>query len=400
MLSQSPKQHLGTEAKGNGIDAATVSEARLSTLIDAVQAVPRNMEVGLVPIAAANTQDECIAHCGNCKAVLRGPFCHVCGQYERSPVRAFFGLIFDGLNDFVRPDFKLWRTLLLLYFRPGSLTARYLEGQRVHFIKPTKLYFTLSVLLFLLLPLSAAFRGDDFRVQVDVSVADEAPVAGGANSPPQTATGITPRSTPSMSTPTPASGKPVSVENPMSVHIFSSKPWHPVNNPVHIGMASARVNAWLNKRAAHSIDVIWQIRAKPSILIDAFFSVAPYAMFVLLPIFALLLKLLYFSQKRLYAEHLLIAVQSHSFIFLNIIGMLVVSWVIQISSNDKILTIMLWLWTLMAVWVPIYLFWMQRKVYRERWIWTTLKFVSAGISYVMLLGMAASFTVLATLVTM
>ena len=39
-------------------------------------------------------------------------------------------------------------------------------------------------------------------------------------------------------------------------------------------------------------------------------------MFVLIPLFALLLKLFYVFRRRLYMEHLIVALHSHAFLFL------------------------------------------------------------------------------------
>ena len=49
----------------------------------------------------------------------------------------------------------------------------------------------------------------------------------------------------------------------------------------------------------------------------------------------------------------------------------------------------------MFVWLPVYLFLMQKKVYRQGWFFTTLKFGAIGICYTVMisLGIAAAFIV-------
>jgi hypothetical protein len=47
----------------------------------------------------------------------------------------------------------------------------------------------------------------------------------------------------------------------------------------------------------------------------------------------------------------------------------------------------------MFIWLPVYLFLMQKKVYRQGWFFTTLKFCAIGICYTVMisLGVAAAF---------
>ena len=50
-------------------------------------------------------------------------------------------------------------------------------------------------------------------------------------------------------------------------------------------------------------------------LSSGFFSYVPYAMFALMPVFALFLKLLYMGSGRRYGEHLLFALHTNAFAF-------------------------------------------------------------------------------------
>lgn len=52
-------------------------------------------------------------------------------------------------------DGRLWRTLFLLVFRPGQLTVEYLNGRRKHYVRPARLFFALSVLMFAALKFGA-----------------------------------------------------------------------------------------------------------------------------------------------------------------------------------------------------------------------------------------------------
>jgi hypothetical protein len=42
--------------------------------------------------------------------------------------------------------------------------------------------------------------------------------------------------------------------------------------------------------------------------------------------------------------------------------------------------------TLVWIWIPVHLFWMQKRVYRQGWFFTTLKFGVLGVAYCVLLS--------------
>ena len=82
-------------------------------------------------------------------------------------------------------------------------------------------------------------------------------------------------------------------------------------------------NASLNRRMAHARDVLKGSNSEKPV-VDALFRVSPQVLFVLMPIFALMLKLAYAFKRRLYMEHLLVALHSHSFISLALTVVIVV----------------------------------------------------------------------------
>ena len=57
----------------------------------------------------------------------------------------------------------------------------------------------------------------------------------------------------------------------------------------------------------------------PALFKDAVLSAVPSTLFVLLPVFALLLKVLYVFKRRLYMEHLIVALHSHAFLCLSLL---------------------------------------------------------------------------------
>jgi hypothetical protein len=88
------------------------------------------------------------AQCGNCGTALEGRYCHACGQ--RGHVhRSVLHLIEEFFHGLFHLDGKIIRTAPLLLFRPGALTRRYLEGQRVRFVTPIGMFlFTIFLMFF------------------------------------------------------------------------------------------------------------------------------------------------------------------------------------------------------------------------------------------------------------
>ena len=87
--------------------------------------------------------------CKNCGAALTGAYCHQCGQRADEPRRVVIGLVQDFLVDTLAIDGKLARSIGLLFWRPGRLARRYLDGKRVFYSPPFRLYLFASVFFFI-----------------------------------------------------------------------------------------------------------------------------------------------------------------------------------------------------------------------------------------------------------
>ncbi len=84
-------------------------------------------------------------NCLNCGATLVGPHCHVCGQKAKVH-RTLHAFGHDILHSVLHFDGKIWRTLPMLFWKPGDLTRRYVHGERAKFVSPLAL-FLFSVFL-------------------------------------------------------------------------------------------------------------------------------------------------------------------------------------------------------------------------------------------------------------
>ena len=85
--------------------------------------------------------------CRNCGTHLIGEHCHACGQaaHVHRTLGAFGHDILHGVFHF---EGKFWNTLPLLFFQPGELTRRYVDGERARFVSPMAMFLFSVFLMF------------------------------------------------------------------------------------------------------------------------------------------------------------------------------------------------------------------------------------------------------------
>ena len=135
---------------------------------------------------------------------------------------------------------------------------------------------------------------------------------------------------------------------------------------------------------------------------DAVLSAIPTTLFVLVPIFALMLKLAYAFKRRLYMEHLVVALHSHAFLCLALLLVLLVYALGQWLAPDGNLLPYVFGWSegLLIAWMPVYLLLMQKRVYAQGWPMTLLKYCVLGTCYTILLSVAVLVSIVIGLVAM
>jgi hypothetical protein len=201
-----------------------------------------------------------------------------------------------------------------------------------------------------------------------------------------------------------AAGKPLppAPERNSGNFNFNGKPWDPKTNPVDFDLLPDAVNASLNRRMAHARDVLEDSDNKKKQVMDALLRVSPQVLFVLMPIFALMLKLAYVFKRRLYMEHLLVALHSHSFISMALVVVLCIAglqaWLAPAAGFWN--GLLGWMMGLTIAWMPLYLLIMQKRVYGQGWPMTIIKYGVLGLSYTVLLGFGLMAALLVGLLTL
>lgn len=94
--------------------------------------------------------------CPNCGAAFAQPcpkYCGECGQESNLRAPSLLEFIQQLGGAYISTEGALWRTLWRLLLLPGQLTLEYLAGRRRRYVLPLRIYLTISVLALLTLRL-------------------------------------------------------------------------------------------------------------------------------------------------------------------------------------------------------------------------------------------------------
>ncbi len=277
--------------------------------------------------------------CANCGQPFTDPppaFCPACGQESRvrAPTLGEFVQQFGGA--YFSTEGALWRTLKLLLLKPGELTKQYLAGRRKHYVLPLRLYLTVSVLAILLLRLVAGTEVN-FGVPSDLDLR----------------------------------------KGQYSILQFGDDSGVGIKDGVYFcrGMP-----AWFCKRLERRLDTDPKgLQREAEDLGGRFISNLGGAMFLMVPLFALLQKIVYWNRRLRYTEHLVFALHLHAFWFLCLLlTLLPFEWM-------PVVAILL---------VPLYALAALKRVYGGRWHWRWCRATAVSLVYAVALSFVLVFAII------
>jgi len=361
--------------------------------------------------------------CANCGVELNGKFCHSCGQSSNSVIKFFGDVAKELLDDALGYDSRLKHSIFPLLFKPGRITLDYIKGKRFHYVLPFKLYLITSVLFILLIKnvidtdkiniVSINEDGVTQQIGVDKKKDDHQNVQEleqlkKQNEPlvgEETTTTLTDAIKPledveAMSIPEQVSNeiakdleKDIQVENEFnlcgedeSISIKwdnSAKKFQGLGAlddsvcKTFVTVINPKLKGWIEN---------------PKHLVDSIIELLPYMMFIMLPIFAIALKIFYVFSKRYYTEHLVFLLHNHSFIFMVLMLEIVFNY-----FEDKLRPIQHWsaqvtestlsfISVILTFWMFIYVFLAMKRFYRQGWGLTIFKTMSLGFVYMVMLS--------------
>ena len=342
-----------------------------------------------------------LPYCENCGAPMTGPFCTQCGQAAVDYRRSFRHIIVDVLDSFLSWDSKFFATIGWLIVRPWHLTNQFLAGRRVRYVHPLRVYLLASILFFFVVNYWAkSIHADPSKLSAE----DRADIAAELNDPdipPAAKAGIRraldakggtqPEAQTSPSPQTAVTPQPSVIGSP-APSVTSPSPAGDFGPLVQFDKPpSDKFEKWLEQRAKEKMG---EHGSKMALFIATLFSNLPYMMLCCIPLFALVLKVLYVRKRIFYIDHLVYALHIHSFAYLAI--MLIV--LITIGLNRSIPGSFAG-WIIAALWITFatQIFLSIRRVYRQGWFFTVFKFFLGGFVYLIVLAVALATTFFITI---
>jgi hypothetical protein len=271
--------------------------------------------------------------CANCGEPFADPppaFCPACGQDSRvrAPTLGEFIQQFGGA--YFSTEGALWRTLKLLLLKPGELTRQYLAGRRKHYVLPLRLYLTISLVTILLLRVVA---GTD-----------------------------------------PELGLSADLDLRQGEYALLNIDGHTGAGLKDGAFYCRGLPAWFCKRLERRLDADPKgLQREADALSGRVIGNLGGAMFLMVPLFALLQKIVHWNRRLRYTEHLVFALHLHAFWFICLLlTLLPVPGMVAVA----------------AALVPLYALAALKRVYGGRWLWRWLRAAVVSLAYVVALSFA------------
>jgi len=295
------------------------------------------------------------AACRNCEAVLPATappprYCAQCGQETALHPPSLGEFLHEFVGHYIALEGALWKTLTLLVLQPGRLTNEYFAGRRRRYVLPLRLYLTASFLFFVVVKFlpEVTLQGPDSPTLSEEQRAEAAQAVEEAASAVRAA-------------------RASSAGNLLDLDIGT------ITRCTDAPASCNRLQRAIARNAlqwkAHPDESARQFSARIA-------SAAPYALFLMLPLFAAVVMAAYRNRRMLYGEHVVFGLHLHAFWFL---AMLAVS-LLPDGAGLPALAI-----------VFAYGTWALRRVYGGRWGPTLLRavFISGAYLLLLLLGSLA-----------
>ncbi len=302
--------------------------------------------------------------CLNCGAELHGTFCHSCGQ-KNLPRRQDLGdLVVNFISSFYSFESKFFKTFGYLLFKPGKIIIDYNQGKRESYYHPARMYVFLSFVFFLVL----SFIPDEDKISIkddgrELNKEEKAKVLDSLDA--------------KLDSVSFANYDPNTLEEYDSIE--NTKPLKARDGAIERYFTKKFIT--LKQETGDNEKELWKRIG------NSFLDNIPRMIFFLLPVFALLLKLLYWRRDFYYSEHLVFSVFFYDFLYLiGAIGLVCsqVSWLDWIPSVLFLLGL-------------FYLYKSMRRVYQQRRAKTILKFSLLFFMFLFCLMLAFSVNGLITI---
>ncbi len=332
-------------------------------------------------------------NCLNCNAQVAGRFCQTCGQENIEPKETFWHLITHFFNDITHFDGKFFTTLGLLIKKPGFLSREYLRGRRADYLNPIRMYVFTSAIFFLVFFNMTHLDGKvkhetkgsrmkqweemsdaRFRKEVYLLFSDSTLTREGA-----------------WQRMLENEKKPITSEIRFYPNSFKTISGY---DSFQQRLSKKQKDGWWKRNVIRKqIHLNEMFQQNPvdfvAKIFNGFIHTFPPMLFVSLPLFALILQLVYRRRKELYyVDHGMFTIHWYIFTFIVILFGLILSWAIELSGWAWLI----WINHLVILYLFFYMYKAMRNFYGQRRAKTILKFIIVNfLSFLMFIILGIFF---------
>ena len=326
-------------------------------------------------------------NCLNCGTTVLGRYCQICGQENIEPKENFWTMFTHFFNDITHFDGKFFTTVKDLLFKPGFLSAEYMKGKRMSYLNPVRMYVFTSALFFLAFfatnapeKISGSSRDQPLSWtdrKKKVTRLDEKLATVPTDTPRikqrllllDSSLPVTQRMLDDIEKPKAERGgsKILKTTTASSVAEYDA---------MQASLPSAKKDGWMralwNRQTLKLSGEMGNAEAGRK-LVDIFLHTMPYMLFASLPLFALILKLLYVRRRKeyYYADHGIFSIHHYIFSFIFLLFCIFLSYLENKTNWDTLWGIVLFI--AMLAW-PFHTYKAMRRFYRQGRAKTFIKF--------------------------
>lgn len=300
------------------------------------------------------------AACMNCGHTLFGDYCANCGQDTHDMRQPFFRLLKAALHNVFELDGRAYKTLFYLFTRPGFLSEEYTSGRRASYTPPLRLYLLISIGFFLMIAgfnslqtIQATLQGEE-----QTSLLQDPELIAALAEENLDLEGIS----------TDASN-----EDLTEFLGFIDT----INLPLLSDQANANFHLALRRQAETNFS---EVTADPASFFLSTLEYFPIFMLLMMPILALIQKILFYRARRFYVEHLILTLHNHAFIILAFFLGLLVGLVEDLQINLLSATFG-YLGSAISIWMLVYLYLSLKNFFHRGFVLTMLLYIASTILY-------------------
>jgi hypothetical protein len=325
-------------------------------------------------------------YCLNCNTELSDAYCPHCGQKD-IPKRQTLGELFTNfISSFWSYESKFFKTCQYLLFKPGFLASEYTAGRRERFYHPARMYVFMSFIFFLLffsLPEEETEKSDNIEMsQDDLDELREDLEEAGLDS-------IYRAIPDSILLDSLKTGGSLKKNFKLSDSDYATVAAY--DSAQRAKPEKDRDGWFVRKLTLRSIELNEKYKGKAdqfaSDFGQSFMDNYSKVLFYLLPFFALLLKLLYIRRDFYYSEHLVLSIYYYNFFYLAASLIMLINLVPGVGFISVII----------GFWIYLYFYFAMKRMYKQSWRKTILKFVIFSFMFVFLVLVGVSINAMVTL---